>query len=138
MLRRPFATLFSLCMLAALGQPAAAADFAPGCGDAAALEDAITDAGDNNQVDTTTLAADCWYTLTSTLTVAADGGSTLTINGNGGAFNGDANVQVLDIQAGAQVVLNDIMITNGSNTSDGGGISNEGTLTISDSTIGYS
>ncbi len=47
-------------------------------------------------------------------------------------------MQVLDIQAGAQVVLNDIMITNGSNTSDGGGISNEGTLTISDSTIGYS
>jgi hypothetical protein len=140
MAHRHVATLLIPCLLIALGLstlPATAATYTLPC-DTTALENAIADASSNSQADTIELQAGCWYTLTSTLTVAEDGGSTLTINGNGGAFNGDANVQVLDIQAGAQVVLNDITITNGSNTSDGGGISNEGTLTISDSTIGYS
>jgi predicted outer membrane repeat protein len=118
-------------------------NFSPGCtagvGDAAALQTAVIIAGRNGQADTITLTAGCTYTLTSTLTVNADSGNTLTINGNGATISGGNARQVFYICLGAGVELNQVTITGGSDSFfGGGGIYNGGTLTITGSTISNS
>jgi parallel beta-helix repeat protein len=109
-------------------------------GDAAALQTAVIMAGSNSQADTITLTAGCTYTLTSTLTVNADSGNTLTINGNGATISGNNARQVFYIGFGARVDLNQVTITGGKDVSffGSGGIFNGGTLTISNSTISNS
>ena len=138
MLRRPVTLLIACLLLLLPTLPAAAATFNPGCtgttGDAAALQSAVTTAGSNSQADIITLTAGCTYTLTSTLTVNADSGNTLTITGNGATISGGNARQVLNIASGAVVVLNGVTISRG-NAGGGGGIDNSGTLTISNSTI---
>jgi hypothetical protein len=139
MLRRPVTLLIACLLLLLPTLPAAAATFNPGCtgttGDAAALQSAVTTAGSNSQADTITLTAGCTYTLTSTLTVNADSGNTLTINGNGATISGGNARRVLSTGFGAAVVISDVTITGGYNASSGGGIYNRGTITITNSRI---
>jgi uncharacterized repeat protein (TIGR01451 family) len=73
-------------------------------------------------------------TLTLTKDIVLDGnGHTVTLSGDSGN-DGDRDVRVLAIPAGVDVTLNQINVEEGL-SNDGGGIQNNGTLTIVDSTI---
>ncbi len=119
-------------------QPAFAATFTPGCtsgvGDAAALASAVTTANSNGEADTINLAAGCTYTLTATLSIGADSGHLLTINGNGATISGNNAVRVFYINGGANVAFNNPTISGGS-AAIGGGILSFGTVTLSGSII---
>jgi hypothetical protein len=73
--------------------------------------------------------------LASTLTVNTN----VTIDGsalaNSVQINGQGSVQVFNVESGNNVVMNALTITNASTSSNGGGIYNDGTLTLSDSTL---
>src|SRR5687768_4286862 len=108
--RLPHRVGIVLALVAALApvlpaQPAIAADFTPGCGDAPALQLAVSNAGTNGEPDTITLDAGCTFALTSTLSVAADGGNPLTIDGNGATISGTNSHRVFNIAAGAEVSI---------------------------------
>jgi hypothetical protein len=105
-----------------------AAEFNPGCNVAQLVADIAT-AGSNGQEDTINLAAGCTYTLTSTLTINADSGNLLTINGNGATLSGNDTVRVLSVNTGANVVINNVTVT------AGGGIANYGALSLTNSAI---
>jgi len=84
--------------------------------------------------DTITFACSGTITLTSTLIL----NQSLTIDGSGQAvtLSGGGTVQVVNVAGGVMATLKDLTITNGNSSgSDGGGINNAGTLTISNSTI---
>ncbi|MCK6579985.1 MAG: hypothetical protein L6Q98_17985 [Anaerolineae bacterium] len=121
-----------------IGVPAQAAVFTPGCtagvGDAAALQSAVTLASLNAQVDTISLAAGCTYTLTATLTVAADAGNLLSVVGNGAILSGDDTFRVFTVNSGANVTIDGVTIRDGA-AADGAGIASSGTLTVTDSSI---
>jgi hypothetical protein len=113
----------------------AAQTFNPGCSVANLVANVAT-AGSNAQADTINLAAGCTYTLTATLTINADAGNLLTINGNGATLNGNSSVRVLYVNSGANVSINNVTIANGNIVSAiGGGLYNSGTLTLTTSTI---
>lgn len=122
-------------------QVAQAATFSPGCtgtvGDAAQLEADIVTANGNSQNDTINLVAGCTYTLTATLAITNDASAAtdITLNGNGATISGNNAVRVMSIAASTVVALNNVTISNGNVTGGGGGISNSGTLTLTDSTI---
>jgi hypothetical protein len=127
------ALLFSL-ILTPLA-PASAGTFNPGCS-VANLATNVTAAGGNNQDDTINLASGCTYNLSSTLTVNADSGYLLTINGNGAVLSGGNLIRVLTINSGANVILNNVTIQDGYSVYDGGGIYNDrGTVTLTNSTV---
>ena len=94
------------------------------------LAQAIGNANTNDEDDTINLNGSCTYVLSATLNIGADGGHSLTINGNGATISGNNAVRVFNIAFGANVTLNGLTITQGLN-----GIYNEGTLTISNSTF---
>ncbi len=79
--------------------------------------------------DTFTLGAN--ITLSGELTYILSG---VTINGGGHFISGNNAVRVLRVAATGTVTLDSIFVQNGSAT-EGGGISNSGVLTISNSTV---
>jgi hypothetical protein len=108
--------------------------FNPGCNVAQLVADLAT-AGSNGQADTINLTAGCTYTLTSTLTVNADGGNLLTINGNGATLSGNNTVRVIIVYNTAVAAFNNFTITGGNATANGGGFYNSGTTTLNNITI---
>jgi hypothetical protein len=77
-------------------------------------------------------------TLTSGALPAIDSGSTLTINGNGFALDGDSKFQIFSVSSGATLSLQFLTLQNGSVTGDpgeGGAILNNGTLTVTGCTL---
>src|SRR5438128_2374981 len=130
---------------------AQAATFNVGCGvnnavNVQTLINAIKAANDeinNPGADTISLAAGCIYTLT-----AADNGSnglpvvtsTITIDGNGATITRDSGApsfRIFDVAAvGGDLSLDSLTASNGDLFSgNGGGILNEGTLTLTASTL---
>ncbi|MFZ6775051.1 DUF4347 domain-containing protein, partial [Undibacterium sp. SXout7W] len=128
--------------------------------DLATLQSALTTANSNGVDDTLTLTGDILFTANNTINIAADSGHSLTIIGSknnaGGVVTIDgANLtRVINVSAGATASLDNLIITNGlalgnggDNTGNvtgtgrsgsdgaGGGIRNDGTLTIMNSTI---
>lgn len=107
---------------------------------------AITAANTNGQADTITLTADIVLMVTDNVTdgnnglpsILADGGNSLTIEGNGFTIRrgaGAASFRIMHIDAGANVFLNDLGIENGLANAGGlgtlgAGIYTEGSLTI--------
>jgi hypothetical protein len=115
-------------------------------GDVPGLTAALGTANKNGEPDTVNLAPGATYTLTAPsrpgggygLTVLADGGQLLTVNGNGATITraaGSPDFGILEV-SGAVVTLSGLTLTNGNNpTFEGGGIYNAGTLTLSNSTL---
>ncbi|MEQ8675495.1 MAG: right-handed parallel beta-helix repeat-containing protein [Aggregatilineales bacterium] len=79
---------------------------------------------------TYTLTDNC--ITTGTLTVTA---GTVTINGAGFAVDGNNTHRVFNVSTGANLNLNNITVSNGNTTGFGGGVSNSGTLTVTNSII---
>lgn len=111
-----------------------------GAGDLS-LREAIEAAGPNPGNDTVTFAASLngqTITLAGTellvkgdATITGPGASLLSISGNNASG-------VFQIAAGANVTISGLAIKNGYNLNGGGGFYNQGTLTITDSTISES
>ncbi|MBY0278236.1 CSLREA domain-containing protein [Candidatus Binatia bacterium] len=110
------------------------------CNADCSLREAITAANAAGTSDTITFAsgANGMITLTSALPILANSGS-LTITGNGAAstiVSGNAAVRVLEVASGATVAISGMKIAGGFvNGADGGGILNNGALTVTSSTI---
>jgi CSLREA domain-containing protein len=91
-------------------------------------------AGDGVITDTITFDVSGTIPLTAQLEVAAggpleiDGGETITMSGGG-------SVRVMSINTGAEVTFENLSIVDGYASGDGGGIYNNGTLTISNSSL---
>jgi hypothetical protein len=136
--KRPFLLVIYALVLSLVFVPVfsvSAATFNPGCSVSQLTADLAT-AGSNGQKDTINLASGCTYTLTATLTINADGGNVLTINGNGATISGNNAVQVLNIApGGANVSINSVTLTAGSNSFAGGIYNNQGTVTLDNSTV---
>ncbi len=99
------------------------------------LREAINAANVDGQPDTITVPTGL-YGLSSTLTIAADGGKLLTINGSGTIISGLNTVEVFMINSGASVAFNNLVITGGSASGGtGGGLYNDGAVTLTNSTI---
>jgi fibronectin-binding autotransporter adhesin len=124
--------------------------------DVFALRNAIATASSNNEDDTINLASSGTYTIPNVdnttngpnglPVVAADGGHTLTINGNGATIwrstsNGTPNFRILYLGIGASVTINGVTLRNAAlNPNDsgpnGGAIYNDrGTLTLNNCTL---
>ncbi len=96
------------------------------------LREAIAQADMNIDADTITFSVSGTIVLTSTLppisgTLTIDGGRLITVSGA-------SAYQVLHVNPGAALTLNAIAIADGASDS-GGGIDNEGTLTMTTSTL---
>jgi len=127
-------------------------------GDVSGLITAINTANGNTAPDTITLAAGGTYTLTvvdnstdgpnGLPSILADGGNSLTINGNGATIQrssavGTPRFRIFHVANGAVLTLNDLTVSNGhspdgaagSDGDDGGGIYNLGALDLSYCTL---
>ena len=116
----------------------------PGSARVCALRDAITAA--NTQVavngcaagtgtDTITFSVSGTITLSSALPAIANASTgSLTIDGSGQTIAGAGAYQVLVVDSGATLTLNNLTIENGSSAS-GGGVYNGGTLTVTNTTF---
>ena len=94
-----------------------------------AVMDANAAAGADTIIFASSLGTDT-ITLAAMLPIITDDAG-LTIDGdNRIALSGNDNVQVLSVSAGALLTLQNISVTHGNATSGGGGLYNEGTVTI--------
>ncbi|HNH84008.1 MAG TPA: choice-of-anchor Q domain-containing protein, partial [Acidobacteriota bacterium] len=102
---------------------------------AAELVTAINTANTNSQADIINLTANIG--LTSALpTLASNGGNSTTINGGGfTVFRAGGSFRIFTISNGAVVIMNNMTISGGSTGAFGGGILNQGNLTISNCRI---
>src|SRR5258708_4960915 len=98
--------------------------------DETSLKTAITSAGAGGTVQ---FSCDDHITLTSTITIAAS----VTLDGHGHAVTLDGNhaVQVLTINGGVIATVQGLTIAHGSAGFSGGGINNNSTLTLTNSTL---
>ena len=104
----------------------------------AELSLAITIANTNSPPNTINFAANITL-LTSALPAIASGNN-LTINGNGFTLDGDSKFQILSVNPGATLKLQNLTIAHGNSQSipqgeHGGGVENEGTLTVTNCTF---
>ena len=90
----------------------------------------------NNANANDTIAFSCSGTITLTATINIS--KTLTLDGTGQSvtLSGGNSVQVLNVYTNTNLSLNNLFITNG-NASNGGAISNYGTLVVSNTTFAY-
>ncbi|MEL6408553.1 MAG: pectate lyase-like adhesive domain-containing protein [Chloroflexota bacterium] len=143
-LLRIIATFISMLMLFTLALPTQAATF--NVGTVAALITAINTANTNAQDDTINLTASITLTAVNNTAdgpnglpvIETDGGSTVTINGNGFTLSRDgAAPEFRLIHSQGALVVNDLTLTNGrvvASFDSGGGIYNEGgTLEVNNS-----
>ncbi|TFH35472.1 MAG: hypothetical protein E4G99_07220, partial [Anaerolineales bacterium] len=103
---------------------------------AGSLRQAIDDANASPGADTITFNISGTITLGSTLPTIIDAAG-LTIDGTGQAvmISGDDLYQVLIVDASASLTLDQLTIANGHSANYGGGIRNDGTLTVTNSTF---
>ena len=113
------------------------------------LKTAVTNANSDSVADTINLTASCDYALDDTPLYASNGsngldpiadttaGLDLTINGNQATIrrSSGSNYRILATLAGSELVINDVTISNGRASSNGGALYNDGTVTINNSTI---
>lgn len=86
--------------------------------------------------DTITFSVSGTITLGSTLPNIAAGQGALTIDGGGNiTISGGGSVQVLAVNSGAALTLQNLTISNGFSATSSGGIRNQGTLVITNSTF---
>ena len=69
-------------------------------------------------------------TITAAMTIDGPGANLLTLDAQGAGSSG-----ILSIQAGAILTISGLTLANGSSTSNGGAINNNGTLTMTDCTV---
>ena len=120
-------TILVLLALAAPAAPAHAGGIVSVC-DEAHLRTALSGGG------TVTFSCSGTITLTAEITIAAD----TTINGSGQTvtISGNNAVRVFTVNSGVALNLNEVTIANGSaGSGNGGGIANDGTLSVSNSTF---
>ncbi len=130
------ALLLGVGLLASLGlasrtahaQPAATSIVST-CDDAT-LRNAINNAASG---DTITFGCSGTITLGSTLVISKN----LTLDGSGQnvTLSGGGSVQVLSVNSGVSFTLNDLTVAHGLTSGDGGGLFNNGTVSISNSTF---
>jgi parallel beta-helix repeat protein/predicted outer membrane repeat protein len=96
---------------------------------AGSLREAINLANANGEADTIAFSVSGVIALTSTLPVIY---TQMTIDGNGQSvtISGGGSVQVMSVTSGGALTLQSLMVANGRSASFGGGISNEGELTV--------
>ena len=151
MLMKRSLKLLAALVAISLCRQTSAATFPIANGDVAALITAITTSNANGEDDTIELATNGTYTLTAVdnstngpnglPVILSDTGHKLVIHGNGATLQrstagGTPDFRLFQIDAGADVTIDGLTITNGNVGSDsGGGIYNLGTLTVSNSTI---
>ncbi len=143
---RKFLLFLSVAALLGLIPRVQAANFTVST--AAELIAAINTANGNNQDDTITLSADIALTIANDFTsganglpsILADGGNSLTIEGNNFTITrtGAATFRLMHISPGAEVFINDLTMSNGLANAGGlgtmgGAIMSAGALTIADS-----
>lgn len=102
-----------------------------------AITDANTASGDDtinflSGFDTITLTGG-ELLINSNITISATELSPITVTRS--AANGTPNFRILNVAAGANVSINNLIISNGFLTTGGGGIYNQGTLTLTNTTI---
>ncbi|HXT35745.1 MAG TPA: Ig-like domain repeat protein, partial [Chloroflexota bacterium] len=116
-----------------VGRAHAATDSVTDCSGPIGAGRLVTVVGAAAAGDTVNFACSGTITLTSTLSLTQD----VMIDGTGQAvtISGGGAVQVLSIASGTAVNLNKLTITNGSGNPSGGGITNAGTLTVTNSTF---
>src|SRR5208337_4569750 len=110
----------------------------------------LREAIDNANAKSDTTSGDCAagtgtdtinFSVSGTITLVGSGlpaiVNTLTIDGTGQTVtvSGNGSVQILTVNSSANLTVNDLTITAGGNTTDGGDILNHGTLTVTNSTI---
>ncbi len=122
-----------------------------GPGGTCSLRQAITNANGKNTSGSTNCAAGTGtdiiqfgvtgkITLGSTLPAIVNG-ETLTIQGPGITIDGDSAVQLMQVNSGATLTLQNLTLQNGSDvgasgsSGNGGAITNQGTLTVTDCTL---
>ena len=127
--------------------PGWAATFDIADGDVTALINAINEANGNGKADTINLANGGTHTLTAVDndTNGPNGlpsiTSEITIDGNGATIQrssagGTPDFRIFHVAAGGDLTINDLTITNGnSGDGNGGGILNEGALTLENCTV---
>ncbi|MBK8022881.1 MAG: hypothetical protein IPK19_15980 [Chloroflexi bacterium] len=128
---------------ACIGSP-----YAVPAGDATTLIDAITCANGSAADDVINLASASTYTLTAAyasdngLPAITSGSGTLTINGNGATIErsfalGTSDFRIFYLNAGSNLTLNRVRLTNGQvpGTSGGAIYNSGGTLTLMESTV---
>jgi predicted outer membrane repeat protein len=117
-----------------LSHPAQAATFTVPAGNATALVNAIHAANMNGEVDTINLLEGT-YTLTNTISIFADSGNLLTLNGQGAVISGGNAVRIFQVNGGGNVAFNRVTLTNGFRN-EGGAIYNfGGTVSVTNSTL---
>jgi len=143
-------TVLAVIMLGQTNQVLAATNNVP-CNTTKLIK-AITDANATLTDDTINLQAGCTYTLRSVdnstlgatgLPLIADAAiaGKMTINGNGATIvrntgKGTPKFRILAVAIGGDLTLDNVRLRNGNlPTNNGGGISNAGSLTVSNSTI---
>jgi hypothetical protein len=102
------------------------------CSTDSQLQADVTQANSDNAGDTINFSCSGDILLTQTLTIS--GSMTLDGSGQSVTLDGQNQVEVLNVNNGVNLTLNNLTIAHGSNNF-GGGIDNSGTLTISNSTI---
>lgn len=110
---------------------------------AGSLRQAIADAGVGDTITFDSALSGSTINLSSTLiltqNVTIDGSALpaqITISGDTAPTNGVGDVQVLMVNSGVTATLDSIIITKGNfSSSNGGGIFNDGTLTVTNSTL---
>ena len=130
---KKFELALAACLVVSFCCRVRAATFNIADGDVAALKTAMNVASSNGEDDTINLAANGTYSLTTEDNpgdglplIRADGGHSLTINGNGATIQrstavGTPMFRILYIDSDAHVVLDRLTITNGSAEGQGQG-----------------
>ena len=122
--------LISLLLILILPRPAYSATFAIGSCTERDLDLALAAAKDGD-----TLKFECSGTIKISAIKTLSRSVTLDAAGQTVIFDGENSVAVFNIKAGAAVTINHLTVINGRADSGGGGITNRGTLTITDSVI---
>ncbi len=119
-------------------------DLSDNANDTGSLRYAITEANANTntagseiELDATVFASPQTITLTSTLELSETAGPEVIVGPGAGlvTISGNNAVEVFLVDAGVTSTLSDLTISGGMTNQSGGGISNAGTLSVTDCTI---
>ena len=133
----PAALIPALLMLVLAGGATASAQVVTSSADSGpgTLRSAITNAAGGAVITFDPGLSGAVITLSNTLTINTN----LTIDASalpgGLQINGNGSVQIFNVATNVTVFLNSLTITNGYSTNDGGGILNDGTLTLTNCTL---
>ena len=133
----PAALIPALLMLVLAGGATASAQVVTNTADSGpgTLRSAITNAASGAVITFDPSLSGATITLSNTLTINTN----LTIDASalpgGLQINGNGSVQIFNVASNTIVFLNSLTITNGYSTNNGGGIYNNGTLTLTNCTL---